>query len=367
MNVLLIADDQFARREAPLLSRLESGLIGEGARITRALPVGCPTGPPGPARVVAYTERGLSLTRGLRAAQLLGEVAEPRRDGEPALDVVHAFGSGSWPIAAEVARRAGAGLAFEVWCSRLSARAAAVRPSGAGQPPTLLLAPDPAIERLLFRQGVGTSVRVAPWGVHTPAQARPILEDGRPTSVMVIGSGVDRGAFAGAVEGLSRAVVAGAEMMIFIDAGAAWGAGVWPLVRRLGLGARVTLTPDMETLRQLTLSGDVLVLPEAQGEHRTLVLEAMARGLAVVAAADPMVTHLADRRTARLVAGPDPSLWAETIGEVVGDAAAARALAESARRFVREEHRVSSHIGLVLDAYEWLASRDSLPLRTRTA
>src|SRR5262249_2854729 len=129
----------------------------------------------------------------------------------------------------------------------------------------------------------------------------------------------------------------------------------------------ITLAPDMEALRRLTLSGDVLVLPEAQGEHRSLVLEAMARGMAVVAAAAPLVTHLADRRTARLGARADAALWARPLLEVPGGGLAAGGLGASGWRFVAEQRRVGTHVGLVVDAYEWLGTRDTRALVPRSA
>ena len=359
MNVLILADAGFSRREAALLSRLETGLAGEGVQVTRAVPIGAPGAGSIAVRTIEYQDRGLGLTRGLRAAQFVSAISESRRGAEGPIDVVHAFGD--WPMAAEVARRLGAGLAYEVWCAGLCTRAAGV----IGRAPALFLVPDQAVERALFRQGVGISVRTTPWGVPVPARPARILEKGRTVGVMVVGSGADRAGFAAAVEGLAAAIRDRPEVMVFVDAVAARAAEIWPLVRRLGLAERITLAPDMEALRRLTLSGDVLLLPEAMGEHRSLVLEAMAAGLAVVAAADPMVSHLADRRTGRLVAGADAPLWAETMREVFEDPAGARALAASGRQFVGENHRVGNHVGLVLDAYEWLISRAAIPMRPR--
>jgi glycosyltransferase involved in cell wall biosynthesis len=359
LNALLIADARFAHREAAMLSRLETGLADEGVQVVRAVPARCGPAASIAVRTIEYQDRGLGLTRGLRAGQLVSEITDSRRPAEGPIDVVHAFGD--WPMAAEVARRLRAGLAYEVWCAGLCARATAA----AARAPALLLAPDQAVERALFRQGVGASVRTIPWGVPVPAQPNRILEKGRTTGVMVVGSGTDRAAFAAAIEGLARAIQDRPEVLVFVDSAAARQAAIWPLVRRLGLVERITLAPDMEALRRLSLAGDVLVLPEALGEHRSLVLEAMACGLAVVAAADPMVSHLADRRTCRLVAGADPPLWADTLREILDDATGSKALAASARQYVSEQHRVGNHVGLVLDAYEWLTSRDSLPMRHR--
>jgi glycosyltransferase involved in cell wall biosynthesis len=105
----------------------------------------------------------------------------------------------------------------------------------------------------------------------------------------------------------------------------------------------------------------VLVCPEARGEQRTIVLDAMSHAMAIVAIRDPMVSYLKDGQTAHLVSRPAPEEWATAIEVAVVDRAQAKQLGESARSYVAANHRVSTHVATVLDVYERVVSGESLP------
>src|SRR5262245_54203201 len=116
MRILIIADESFAARERAMLSRLEVGLADESVRVIHAVPRRAAHWYHGEvySQAVTYQDRGLAISRGWRAQQIVHEL-EGLVDGEAtAVNVVHAFGLGCWPIAVELARLLGAGLAIEV-------------------------------------------------------------------------------------------------------------------------------------------------------------------------------------------------------------------------------------------------------------
>ncbi len=374
MRVLILTDASFATRERAMLSRLEVGLADEGVRIIQAVPRSAAPDeggqPPGQLFVqqLVYEDRGPGLLRRLRDRRL-AESIEALRDPEDErpVDIVHVFGEGgggAWATAAELAARFQAALAVEVWSAECVERASHVRiPPGFERFPLVFFAPGRPIEERLRedveRPGLG-AVRYTPWGVHTPAAAHELLPVGRATSAMIAGSGRDSAPYAAALAGLA-APGPQAQLMAFADAAAITRADAWPVVNRLGLTDRFTLAPDIEARRDLTLACDLLLVPEARGEHRTLVLDAMAAGILVIAASDPWVGWFIEGRTARLVDRPQPDRWASVLSSVLADIPAARALAASAREHVRQQQRASAHVASVVDAYEWLTAGDTLP------
>lgn len=350
MRVLLIADRDFARRESALLARLEMGLVGEGVRVSLALPDDAAL-----AETRVYTnllrfrDRASFLSRPARARDLLERLAQGADLDRP-VDIVHALGEDTWSFAAALAQHAEALLALEVWAIRLVRRAVELADHS-----SMLLVPDRAIERALRREEGRGSVRHVPWGVPTEAASTR----SEVPSVVLVGSGDDARAARAALEGI--ALAQGPAPMIFIDADLASRARLWPVASRLGLLDRVTLIPDAEAQRTLPLRCDLLVHPEAPGESRSLLLEAMGAGMCIVARTDPAVTDLLDTRTARLVDSTQPAAWADAISPLLADPALRARLGDSARAYVRAEHRPSAHISGVLDAYEWMASRESIP------
>ncbi len=362
MRIVVMPGRAFASRERSLLQRLEVGLTAEGMRVVHAIPAGSrlASEPDVFSQVLAYDARGLSFTRGIRARRLVEQLrALPRGSDEQAVDVVHAFDD-SWPFAVEVARATGAALAVEFWSQAMTKRASAIRSAAHDVAGLVLLAPDRAIERLLQREVDGVSVRYVPWGVYCPTETPPILQPERAPSLVVSATGADAAPLEALIEGLALVMERHADLMVLFDAHAARRANVWPMIRRLGLEDRFTMTPLLEGTRELPLKADLFVLPEAVGEYKSITLDAMAAGMAVVAMDDPSLSCLQGGQTARLVAGPDPVLWSQAILELLDHPDRARELGTSARAYVRAEHRVSVHVANVVDAYEWMTSGDAI-------
>lgn len=377
MRVVVLADELFASRERAMLRRLEVGLADEGVRVIHAIPERS-AGSEGIglfSKTVTYSDVAMPMAERFRATTLtrsltsLAESEEPGESGR-AVDVVHVFGGGGWGLGRRLAQQTGAGLVLEVWRMGLVARATAFREVHAGRDdgaPTgpLFLAPDPAIERALLAEGPGFSVRLAPWGVHTPPETREIMAEGRLPSIMVVGTGRDAGAYSAVIRGLALAEQKGNDFVVFMDARAAARSRIWSLAHALGLLDRLSLIEELEGRRDLVLLGDILIHPEHGGEQRSIVLDAMAAGMAVVAAADPAVSILADGRTARLVKVPDESGegWSRALSGLLADRAGARSVARMAHDLVSRERKASAQVTAVLDAYAWMTPKASIPFR----
>ncbi|GJQ30197.1 MAG: hypothetical protein HBSAPP03_20810 [Phycisphaerae bacterium] len=351
MRVLILTDAMFASRERTFLERLEVGLADEGVRVIHAVPesvaesltagLGAP--------VLAYEPRSFAITRPLAVARVTRALTKMLDVEDRTVDVVHVFGGTAWALGADMAKALGAALALEVWRSGLVDRA---RGLGTVEARRVLVAPDPAIERALTAGTEQRTVRLAAWGAYAEPRVRPLLRDGATPTAMIVGAGRDRAAYAAVVQGLAHASRAAPDLMIFCDALAARRAGLWALARRLGLLPRFSLIDELEARRDLLLQGDLLIQPDAHGEARSVILDAMGAGVLVVAAADPMVSVLIDARTARLAPQGDVNAWGKVLTEVLDDRARARALAESAHVFVRSNRRASDHVRAVLRAYE---------------
>lgn len=362
MRVVVLTDSLFASRERSLLTRLEVGLADEGVRIIHAIPRGFhSTGHAGESlflRTVSYAEHGLPWSTTWRTAKLRKQIrAMEELDEDDPIDVVHVFGGSVWEMGAELARQTGAQLAVEVWRRGQVERARSLKFAGAnGHGAPVFMAPDAGIERALLAEGPGLAVRLTPWGVLTPAEAKPRLVAGKVPSVMIVGTGLDATAFAAALRGLAEAAAARPDLLIFIDALAARRAGVWALCRKLNLWSNLSLIDELESRRDLLIQGDLLVLPEAQGEQKSVVLEAMASGMVVAAAEDRYCSYLKDGETAALAPEGDVAAWTRMLTTLLSDEIGARRLSESARTFTRAERKASTHVQAVLGAYQWMGS-----------
>lgn len=369
MHALIIADISFATRERAMLSRLEVGLADEGVRVTHAMPASLSaTGTFNASEaigiqstVVTYQDRGLPFTHRRRAGDLARAVEE-RFDEPTPIDIVHAFGAGSWTIAVDLARRSGAGLLLELWRPGLITPAAALYAAATrtSQPITPeFIVSESALATAIRKTLPRAKVYSAPWGVHAPAHPRGPRPAGQPLAVAMLCDTGDPRACSAALAGLVQAAAGGkAEMLIFAaidETTPAREAALWTAARKLNLTDRFTIVPDMESRREPILDMDLLLLPEATGRQRTLTLEAMGAGLTVIAMTDNTMDSLADGTTARLVSSPTPGAWAQAIATTALNPPAAAELVHSAHEHIRSNRIGSAHVADVLRAYQQVA------------
>jgi hypothetical protein len=363
MRTLILADRSFAVRERAMLSRLEIGLADEGVRVVHAVPRSM-VGSEGVglySSVVGYAEAGRFETRWSlrrRAADLVRAV-EDVTGGSAALDVVHVFGGPAWRLGVEVARRTGAAPVLELWRPALLGLAAAVGATpGTGRPPTFIVS-EPALAGALRSRVPGARTAEAPWGVHTPPELPPRGRPDHPLAVALLSDTGDARALTPALAGLMEATKGGPEILIFAaveDATKSREAALWSAARRLGVLDRLSMTPQLEARREPVLQMDMLLMPEAHGRERTLVLEAMSSAMLVVAAADPFMGSLVDGVTATLVRSPTTAAWAEAVAGVLKNPARADALVTSAHAWVHANRPASGQVAGVLKVYDALAA-----------
>lgn len=361
MRSIIIADRGFVMRERALLSRLDIGLADEGIRVACAVPINLldrvqsdfPVEP-----VVGYEEGSIIFSRGPRISRFLDALRARERERAD-YDIVHAFGGSVWGFALELGRRLDALTVLEVWRPGLAERARSIR---SGQQRIAFFAPSPGIERLLLKEGAGLTARLTPWGIRSTKAPNPILRQGREPSIVLVGSGRDSAAIIAAFHGACRAMRDHPGMMLFIDADAAHRAPIWKLARHEGLVDRVSIIDAVEERRDLVIRCDIMLYPESRGEQRTVLLDAMGAGMAVIARADPMIGALVPDVTARVLSDPTPDTWTAEINRLIENPEQARILGRTARERIRNEFRATTHVRSVLDAYEWLQSSRPLPL-----
>ena len=297
--------------------------------------------------------RAAATAKQVEALAPAGENGMPR--------VVHAFGGQAWGMAQALADRLDAALVVEVWRAGLGRAVQRLVAQNRGRPGLLALCPTEGLAEELGAEVSGIGVRCAPWGVYTEGKLRSVLRPGKAWSIMLAGAGMDKAAFASCFEAISDVIRSRPDALVFADALAARRTGLWQLAARLGVRERLSLVDEMDANRELVLKGDVLVLPEARGEQRTLTLEAMGVGMPIVALADPTNTILLDRRSALIAKTPDRAAWTGQFEALLGDARVRNELTTSARAYVGDVHRPSRQVNRVMDAYEAAAGKQPIP------
>jgi len=372
MRTLLLADRSFIMRERLLIDRLEIGLADEGVRVARASPdLGAPIKPVGFSQMLLYepvaTFPASEALANLASMTGLFGPARPARDlyrqleqlslpgGDTPIDIIHAYGEDCWSIAIELASMCDAWLVMEVWSLALADRVRRIEREldRRGDVEDMIwLAPNEPLRTAVESAGAERAVRLAPWGVHALTDPTAWSNDNSPASILVVCSGHESSSLVPALEGIAEAVQDHPDTLVFLDAVAMRDhRKVWGAVESLNLAGNLSIIPDVESRRELALRADVLVYPEAEGELRTIILDAMAAGMTVAALSDPCADELIDAETAVIVPQPATSAWGDALRRILSDRERSRALGLRGRDFVREHRRASAHIRAVLDAY----------------
>ena len=372
MRVLILADTLFASREKPLLSLLEMGLADEGVQVFQAVPES--VAPTMDAEVfasrVTYSPRVPRLFRTLGVRRLVDALRKVERLDEPEdIDIVHALGGAAWDLGLALSRELDAGLALDVWRTGLIARAATIKTIEEDR--IALLAADArsadAIRAALTTPEARRASPIgrkrvveAPWGV-LAGDVRPVLVPGRALSMIIVGSGRAADHYAALLTGIAPLLANHPDAQIFCDAHAARRANLWPVARRLKLLGNLSLIEDLGSRRDLLLAGDLLMYPEAAGEQRSVLLDAMASGVLVIAAKDASVPILIDSTTARLVEPKLAQEWQAALRGLLGDPDGSRQLAASARAHIEQHRKASDYIRCVLSAYDQMMADRTVP------
>ena len=381
MRIAFIADPEFATRERPLLARLAVGLLDEIAPPVIIEPASAEPRPhSGPIQHVVWEDRGFTLTLNLRIERITS--ALQRRKLTP--DIVHALGTDAWQPAIRLARRTHAALLLEVESQSALARVhtadraiAAIAnplttdPAATNQdspiPAAAFIASDPALEPPLQQHAKHLPVHLAPWGVHRaprPGSAeRPATTTDRPTAVCLIpapGSPPPLPTLTALAD-----IAHLTPLHLFIDEAAAAGSRgrLWNTLENLGLSSSADIVPNLEENRELTLRCDILALPGPAARARSIVLDAMAARLAVVADPDHLVEPLARSDLYRPAAPRDIDAWRQALQNAIEADPAADPRREAAARYADEQRRPSAHITALLSTYNALTAPKALAFK----
>jgi len=352
-----------------MLRRLEVGLIDEGVTVARAAPRGGPAEPAaGLAANLTYSTGGvrwLSISPSRQLLDALKTVTPFKSsDAKGPLDIVHAWGTGAWPIAIELVQHTGAAVALEVWSRDAIERIPHIEHrthdlEAAGST-GLWLAPDRATLAALGETAHRWRVELSDWGIHPSTLRRADDSQGRPQSVCIMSSGKDQEACTNCLSGLARAVRERDDVLVFLDEAAVRPSrAIWKHAEDLGLAPIMSVTPSVESRRDPVLRADVLIQPEARGEHRTLVLEAMAAGATVVAPPDPLIECLDDERSVK-VGEPNVTGWEQALRTVLDDVDLRQRLCANARAYAKANRLVHQQIAATLGAYESLLADEPI-------
>ncbi|MHC4948175.1 MAG: glycosyltransferase family 4 protein [Planctomycetota bacterium] len=352
MHIVLIVDAGRLHTEGAMLERLVRGLAEAGTEVTAILPEAEDGSTPAFAPVdepLACPMRVLPWMRRARRDLLVESI------GRTVPDLVHAVGRRAWPIGLDLARVLERPAALEVWC------AAHVRHAPrAAEPVAAYVVPTEGIADALRQRVDPALVSVVPLGVEVPdAPAAAPGDTDRPVALAVLGGARDVPSYEALLGGLSRAVADRPQLQAFVELHGPHEHEIWRSAQKLDLLGHVSALSDAADHRALLARCDALLLPERYGEVRSIMLEAMAGGMPVIAGDDPYLGLDPASDACTIVDRPDAEGWARALDRVLRDPEETRRLGEAARAWVADGHRTDDQVRGLLATFDRVLTGDT--------
>ncbi len=376
MRVLILADRSFAARERDLLTRVQVGLIDEGIRVVEALPAELADPDANPLiPTIPYSDQVALLAsrartkRLIRGLQAIDPPLAPANAPFGLLDVIHVFGESAWPLALSVAEITGASLALECASGQALRSVIALEKTVAAfespVPGAWLGANEPLALALEALRPKWPIVR-APWGTHERDRPQCVRPPGTPLSISIVASGDDPASIHGLLAALAGCAHLPPEAMLFLDAIAfERHPSLWRRARDLNLLERLSLIDCMEARRDLVLQTDVLAIPEATGQSRSIILDAMISKLAILARADPLIESTSVSDIAVLSPIGTVDAWSDALTRLLANPEYRVGLGRAAQAYVLKQRPVHKQVEAILGVYQLLHEPD--PLRHPSA
>ena len=198
-------------------------------------------------------------------------------------------------------------------------------------------------------------VTVIPSGVdlNVEARAEPILDPGH---VPIIGTAGPLETVKGLpffLGAASRVLQTGRDVEFLVAGAGPEEANLRRLARELGVSSKVTFVPYMLNFSESLSAMDIFCLPSLQQGLGTIMLEAMASGIPVIASrVGGVYGVIHDQHNGLLVPPSNSRQLADRILELLCDPLRARHIGENGRELVQEEFGLHRMVGLTAELYQ---------------
>jgi glycosyltransferase involved in cell wall biosynthesis len=345
----LVVDHDALERFGPVVRLLAVGLIDERIRVTVIGPSGEGLGEVewGPAQRIEHgslrwPQRGPALRR------VLGAIGQDRPD------VVHGLTGSSQRLVEELAQTMGVpavlSLTSEEEIVSASVRAAAVV--------RRWVVPSAPLERQARERHALAADRLAcvPLGLVAEQQVNCFAAQHTNPVLVCQNPRTEPAGVLGLLQAVRGLVGEYPDLMLMVRGEGLHEAVIRRQVFALGLRDVVTFVPVAPQIREVFRLADIFVDPAAERALRVNGLQAMAHGLAVVAAAGGAADHYQHEATALTYPPASHETLRQHLARLLSDRDYARDLAGRGLEFVRQHRRASQMVGRLSQLYCELAS-----------
>ncbi|MCC7145225.1 MAG: glycosyltransferase family 4 protein [Phycisphaeraceae bacterium] len=346
MHVALLANTAWLDEELRMFRHLVVGLIDEQVRVAQVVPNLVPEHEITTfGDVVTWRDSRWPLLRSWRLTRVADELEKL------GVDLIHALDGRLWGAAVRLSDRLNIPVILGA-TSVLDLTEADRLLRRKGRAPLAFVTTTAPLGQAIARKvhGRQTPVEVIAPGVYLPENVLR-NEAGEVTCAVVSGNGEVDEDYEALFTAIRHVVDRHPDIHFFLDGQRSEQRSLWQLAQRNGLLEFVSLVPRRLGHREALLKSDVLIHPQPLGKSRSVILQAMAHGLPVLARSDPWVDYLVEDQTAWLAESADSRRWIELLERLIQHPPDARALGLRSRQWVKDKHVPSRQVAATLQMY----------------
>ncbi len=349
MHVALLANTAWLDEELSLFHHLIVGLLDEQVRVTQVLPEGLAL-----EESRLFTEQVYWPESRLRLLNIHRLSRMGRQLDSRSVNLIHALDGRVWQGASALAGQMNLPVIFSAGSHFDIKLAEKISHSSNPQRCAFVAATEPIGRAIREKVDDAFVVETILPGVHPgSAQARRRQSDDA-LCVVVSGNGVLDDYYTSFMQAIGQFVKQQPDTQFFFDGQDSDQHRIWQIAKRLNLLANMSFIPRRLGHREILLRADVLVHPQPLGRSRGLTLQAMARGIPIVAYNDPWLDYLIEDETAWVVSDSNPQSWQEYFNRLIDVPGACQELGKREQNWIRENRMASEQINRVLDLYRGL-------------
>jgi hypothetical protein len=135
---------------------------------------------------------------------------------------------------------------------------------------------------------------------------------------------------------------------------------IWQLAQKRNMLSRISTITDASFHRKMILACDCMLIPEPLGRMRSMILEAMAQGMLLLANHDPVINVYTHGETAVILRDATAQDWEASLRRAFTDVAWARTVGRQAHECIRRSHRSSTQASRLIQMFEQMLRGETI-------
>ena len=347
MHVALLTNTAWLDEELAMFRYMVVGLMDENVRVVQVVPDKLDEDESSQfGSRLSFKDSPWSFLRTHRLGKLAGDLQEL------GVNLIHAMDGRLWPAAIKLAKKLQCPAVLTANSHLDVPLAQKLLKQHAQMPIGIAASTQPLADAIASSVQAQHVMRLIHPGVHVPKTSVKASEASGALCAVISGANEFDSEYESLFIGLAPIVTSFPQAQFFLDGQGHDQHLIWQAAQKLGLLANISLVPRRLGHRELLLGADVLIHPQPMGRSRGLTLQAMSRGIPILAHDDHWLDYLLDDQTAWLINRPHPELWTTAIERVLRKPAESKALGERAKQWVGEHHLASDHVQATINFYQ---------------